>query len=136
MKVMETVEIRVPRKPDFLLAVRLFVAGLANLLHFSMEEIEDIKLAVGEACYGPIRNECCKGPVIITCKTDPASLIIEVIDCKEAGMEASGIPFEEPVEQALGLVLMRSLMDKVEYVSDEKGTVIRMMKRTKILHTQ
>jgi serine/threonine-protein kinase RsbW len=45
---METVSITVPASPEFLLVVRLVAAGLAARLHFTLDEIEDLKIAVDE----------------------------------------------------------------------------------------
>jgi serine/threonine-protein kinase RsbW len=45
---METVSIKVPASPEFLLVVRLVAAGLAARLHFTLDEIEDLKIAVDE----------------------------------------------------------------------------------------
>jgi serine/threonine-protein kinase RsbW len=45
---METVSIKVPASPEFLHVVRLVAAGLAARLHFTLDEIEDLKIAVDE----------------------------------------------------------------------------------------
>jgi serine/threonine-protein kinase RsbW len=45
---METVSIKVPASPEFLFVVRLVAAGLAARLHFTLDEIEDLKIAVDE----------------------------------------------------------------------------------------
>ena len=44
------VELRIPRKAEWVAVARLAVAAVANRLRFSIEEIEDVKLAVAEAC--------------------------------------------------------------------------------------
>jgi serine/threonine-protein kinase RsbW len=45
---METVSIKVPASPEFLAVVRLVAAGLAARLHFTLDGIEDLKIAVDE----------------------------------------------------------------------------------------
>jgi serine/threonine-protein kinase RsbW len=45
---METVSIRVPALPEFVHVVRLVAAGLAARLHFTLDEIEDLKIGVDE----------------------------------------------------------------------------------------
>jgi anti-anti-sigma factor len=45
-----TVELRIPSKPEWVAVARLAVAAIANRLPFSVEEIEDLKLAIAEAC--------------------------------------------------------------------------------------
>jgi anti-sigma regulatory factor (Ser/Thr protein kinase) len=39
-----------PAKPDYLLAVRLAVSGIAERIGFTVDDIEDIKVASAEAC--------------------------------------------------------------------------------------
>jgi serine/threonine-protein kinase RsbW len=46
--VTETVSIRVPASPEFVQVVRLVAAGLAARLHFTLDEIEDLKIGVDE----------------------------------------------------------------------------------------
>ncbi|MFZ5974560.1 MAG: hypothetical protein ACOYU3_04010 [Bacillota bacterium] len=46
----DSVTLRIPAQPEYLLVVRLTAAGLANRMGFNVEEIEDVKAAVAEAC--------------------------------------------------------------------------------------
>lgn len=45
---METVSIDIPAHPAYLQVVRLIAAGLASRLGFTLDEIEDLKIAVDE----------------------------------------------------------------------------------------
>lgn len=45
---MDTVTIRIPALPEYLQVVRLVAAGLASRLRFTLEEIDDLKIAVDE----------------------------------------------------------------------------------------
>jgi anti-sigma regulatory factor (Ser/Thr protein kinase) len=45
---METVSIRIPASPAYLSVVRLVASGLASRLQFTIDEIEDLKIAVDE----------------------------------------------------------------------------------------
>ena len=45
---METVSIKIPASPQYLGVLRLVAAGLAARLHFTLEDIEDLKIAVDE----------------------------------------------------------------------------------------
>ena len=44
----KTVSIRIPASPEYLHVVRLVAAGLAARLKFTLEDIEDLKIAVDE----------------------------------------------------------------------------------------
>lgn len=45
---METVSINIPASPIYIQVVRLVAAGLASRLEFTLDEIEDLKIAVDE----------------------------------------------------------------------------------------
>ncbi|HYY44351.1 MAG TPA: anti-sigma regulatory factor [Actinomycetota bacterium] len=45
---MDTVSIKIPAAPAYLQVVRLVAAGLASRLGFTIDEIEDLKIAVDE----------------------------------------------------------------------------------------
>jgi serine/threonine-protein kinase RsbW len=45
---MDNVSIRIPASPAYLSVVRLIASGLASRLQFTIDEIEDLKIAVDE----------------------------------------------------------------------------------------
>jgi len=45
---LETVSIKIPASPAYIQVVRLVAAGLASRLKFTIDEIEDLKIAVDE----------------------------------------------------------------------------------------
>jgi serine/threonine-protein kinase RsbW len=45
---MESISINIPASPEYLKVVRLIVAGLASRLGFTIDDIEDLKIAVDE----------------------------------------------------------------------------------------
>jgi serine/threonine-protein kinase RsbW len=45
---MDTVSVRIPASPVYLSVVRLIASGLASRLQFTIDEIEDLKIAVDE----------------------------------------------------------------------------------------
>jgi serine/threonine-protein kinase RsbW len=45
---MDTITVRIPAAPQFLQVVRLVAAGLASRLGFTIDDIEDLKIAVDE----------------------------------------------------------------------------------------
>lgn len=129
--------LKVPGKPEYVGAVRLAISSLANNVGFDIESIEDIKVAVSEACTNIVRhgNVEIKEDVHIEyeviCEIHDDKLIISVED-DGAGYDISGYKEPElPSEEAggLGIFIIRALMDEVEVESEiGVGTHIKMTK--------
>jgi serine/threonine-protein kinase RsbW len=125
----------VPGKPQYVSTVRMAISCLANSLGFDVEAIEDIKIAVSEACtnvvcHGTIGN----GEYEVCCELREDRLVISVVD-KAGGYdtETHREPcLECPKEGGLGLYIIKALMDEVEIVTEMGiGTRIEMVKYTR-----
>ncbi|MBI3923182.1 MAG: ATP-binding protein [Armatimonadetes bacterium] len=130
------IEVRIPSDTEFVRVVRLAVSGVASLMPFTYEEIEDLKLAVSEACSNAIlhAHEGNGGEqVVVQLAMQADRLSISVQD------RGAGIPLEhrrkasrppsELSEQGLGLFLIQALMDEVHYdTAKDTGTNVRMVK--------
>ncbi|HEX6923454.1 MAG TPA: ATP-binding protein, partial [Bacillales bacterium] len=49
-------EMTVPAQPEYVGVVRLTASGVANRAGFTYDEIEDIKVAVSEACTNAVNH--------------------------------------------------------------------------------
>jgi serine/threonine-protein kinase RsbW len=122
------VELRIPAVPEWVGVARLAAAGIASRLHFSIEDIEDLKLAVAEACNCCIQNPG-SGDVRIACEltSDRISIVVE-----RTGTGRSVPPATPPDDDDLGdlgVFLIRALMDDVAYASDPAlGTKLTLTK--------
>lgn len=126
------VELRIPSKAEWVAVARLAVAAVANRLNFSIEDIEDVKLAVAEACTNCIQHAQGSDQIEITCETEPDALTVRVRDYGR-GTRPEGLQpcvNEEPRVGGLGVFLIRSLMDSVEYdAHPDRGTNLVMTKK-------
>ncbi|MFC7372763.1 anti-sigma B factor RsbW [Fictibacillus iocasae] len=135
-------EMIVPAKPDFVGVVRLTISGIANRMGFAFDEIEDIKIAVSEACTNVVNHaysDAELGQIRIGCNLHEDRLEVTVVDqgksfdynkVTENLGPVDGKPVEQLTEGGLGLFLIETLMDKVE-ISGEAGVIVMM---TKYLH--
>ena len=124
-----SVEMRIPARPEWVRVVRLATAGVAARLGFSYDEVEDLKLAVAEACNNAIlhgnagMSSTPNTPlpqVTIRWKISPDRLRISVSD--EGRLNEGALPLlaktsvpNELPEGGMGLILIQSLMDEVEH---------------------
>lgn len=128
----DIVELRVPCKAEWVALARLSVAAVASRLKFSIDEIEDIKLAVAEACTNAIQHARGSSVIEIRYEALANALRINVRDhgrgTRPEAVRARDIEAERV--GGLGIFLIRSLMDDVTYdVQPESGTHLVMLKR-------
>lgn len=129
------VELRIPSRAEWVGVARLAIAGIASRLQFSIEDIEDLKLAVAEACTNCIQHATDSDSINISCQIQSDKLIVTVEDTGKTASARALAPrrLAEPQVGGLGVFLIRSLMDDVEYeLNPESGTRLTM---TKFLRT-
>jgi serine/threonine-protein kinase RsbW len=129
-----TVELKIPGRAEWVAVARLAVAAVASRLRFSVDEIEDIKLAIAEACTNSIQSAggVDAGVIEIVCDALADELRVTVRD-RSPGLhletaKAGGV--DDGRTEELGVFLIRALMDSVDYSSDpRRGTELIMTKR-------
>lgn len=128
---LDLVNLVIPAKNDFVGIARLAVSGIANRMGFSYDDIEDLKLAVSEACTNAVEAMYTdgEGDIKVCCNIFSNRLEIEVMDqgMNEEDDVASNLEVKSLREQDLGLYLIESLMDQVD-IQDEGGVVVKLTK--------
>ena len=126
----ETIKMEIASNPQYVSIVRLTTSGIANKVGFCLDDIEDMKVAVSEACTNAIKHSSDnKFSVEYTIFED--GLTIKIVDSgKGYDVDAVDKPnLKEPKESGLGLFIIQSLMDEVDIKSDiDNGTIIKMTK--------
>lgn len=135
----EAIDLKVPAKTEYMNVVRLSIAGIGERMGFSVDDIEDIKVAVGEACINSIRHayqekESGENLIHVRFLIHPTKLEIVVKD-NGKGFDTSRVDEylrktgNEKIEGiGLGVQLMKTLMDEVKYRSSPDGTEVRIVK--------
>jgi len=132
----DTVRLVIPCRPEYVGVARLAVLGIASRMPFSYDEVEDVRLAVGEACTHAVeRAGSARATIQITSIIDSQSLRIEVTDDVPAGTvpatpseEAQALADAGVDQQGLGALLMEILVDEVKIDSHSGGTTVRLIK--------
>ena len=128
----------IPAISDYISVVRVAVSGVAARLQFTVDEIEDIKVAVSEACTNVIQHayEDAVGNIHIQCELDEEELTILVKDTGK-GFDPKTLSSKKVEDNGegtfglgLGLTFIKSLMDDTDVQSSVgQGCTVTMVKR-------
>lgn len=126
----ETIKMEISSNPDYIGVIRLTTSGIANKVGFSIDDIEDIKVAVSEACTNALKHSGDKiFHIIFTILEN--GIEIEIRD-NGKGYNVDSIEKPDllnPKENGLGLFIIKTLMDEVIIESENNiGTIVRMTK--------
>jgi serine/threonine-protein kinase RsbW len=123
----------IPGKPEYVRTVRMAISSLAGGAGFDVEAVEDIMVAVSEACS----NIVCHGVGVrdatyeVSCEMLGDRIVIRV-ENPPAGPEGGAYQEHRFVsfrEGGLCLNIIRALMDEVDVLSDAgRGARIQMIK--------
>jgi serine/threonine-protein kinase RsbW len=132
---------QIPCSSEFVGIVRLAISGAASRMNYSIEEIEDIKISISEACTNAIQHAYGDNANPDTDFIDITVYMFEnkleiVIQDYGNGFDTSMLGTEEQKRKShekmglgLGLTFIKSLMDETTLSSElGKGTTIRMAK--------
>jgi len=135
---MATVELRFSAQPEHVRTARLVAAAVARRAGVDEAVLDEVRLAVGEACsraVGLHRSHGITAPVSVVLTDEEKAFSIEVGDgvpdpgSVPATPGARGGPDEpesEGGEDEMGLAVISGLVDDVEVRSGADGGVIRM----------
>ncbi|MDQ4090543.1 MAG: ATP-binding protein [Actinomycetota bacterium] len=136
----EVVELEIPARAEFVALARLVVSAIAaSDSTLADERIDDLKLAVSEACTNAIEAHgaiATDERVLLRCSADGGTVEVSIQD-RGAGFDPAQLPDHPPVtdpdrlkfERGLGIPLIRALVDEVEFSSSQDGTAVRLLMR-------
>lgn len=127
----ETFLIEFPPEAHYVSTARLFAAGVARTYGADEDTVEDLKVAVSEACTNAIKargDEAAEGPVRLSVRRQDDSLLFEA---EETGIQPAGdgpepvIPStgstSEDIARRLSLETIRALFPTTEIVPGPQG---------------
>lgn len=137
---MNAIRLQIPAHADYIDLVRICLYGIASKMSYAYEDIEDMKVAVSEACNNavihgtPDPNE---GVIDISFEPEDHALTIKVNNSGSEDLAADVLDKAAPLPDAdvsglrvggLGIYLMQALMDEVEVNALENGTEVVLKK--------
>lgn len=132
------IELEIPARPEFVGLARLVVSALASSRRaLADDRVDDLKLAVSEACTNAIEAHAdidLDERVTVRWRETDDRLEVSVED-RGQGFDPRALPQHPPVtdperlnfERGLGIPLIRTLVDEVDFDPSESGTAVRMV---------
>lgn len=130
---MENIKIAIPGTPEYRTMIRLITGSIATMAGFDVETADELKDCVYEAC----KLVSCHGQegwsdrFIIDCNFEKVKVEVKVTDdCEAHTIKKVRKQCKYcPQEGDIGKVIIKSLMDEVEFGNDEVGhKFVKMVK--------
>ncbi|MEV6021131.1 ATP-binding protein [Streptomyces sp. NPDC002667] len=130
---MATVELRFSALPEHVRTARLVAAAVARRAGVDEAVLDEVRLAVGEACtraVGLHQSGGISAPVHVTLIEEEKQFSIEVGDespgSVPGGAASGAVSDTDAEEDEMGLAVISGLVDDVEVIAGENGGLIRM----------
>ena len=126
---MATVELRFSALPEHVRTARLVAAAVARRAGVGESVLDEVRLAVGEACsraVGLHRRSGVDAPVRVVLVEQEQRFLIEVGDGVGGDLPTPELTEDDSSADAMGLAVISGLVDDVDVSKDDHGGVIRM----------
>lgn len=117
----DCIELGLPINPAYVSAARLTASSIANRMGFNIEEIEDIKAAVSEACTYLIKRNLHSSSKMFNIQFKLINSTLEINLSSEKPREIKNIYDDD----TLGIMMIEALMDKI-FVSDNDDSEMKI----------
>jgi serine/threonine-protein kinase RsbW len=120
------VRLTIPAKAEYITLGRLALSAISRVRPLSDETLNDLKLALTEACTNSVRHAYAgdrAGTVEIVYQLEPDRLVVEVFDDGQ-GFEPGELAGEgngDLNEGGLGIAIIQAVTDEVEIGERESG---------------
>ncbi|CAM4430330.1 anti-sigma B factor RsbW [Paenibacillus alkaliterrae] len=137
---MNAIHLQIPAHADYIDMVRICLFGIACKMKFAYEDIEDMKVAVSEACNNAVLygfQDADSGMIDVSYEFEEQSLTIKVKNSGPEFMYTDAVGKAAPLQAAevsdlrvggLGIYLMQALMDDVVVNTASGATEVVMTK--------
>ena len=134
-----TVELKLPIIENMELVATQTAEVVSKHMQLDNEKTSEISMALIEACINAFEHSKSKSEIFIHFIISDESLTIKVID-KGKGFDSSKISIpnidnklgSDEKKRGWGIMLIKELMDSVNYESNEEGTTLTMIKNKNI----
>jgi serine/threonine-protein kinase RsbW len=117
------VRLEVPAAPEFLRISRIMAAGVASRVGFTLDEVEDLRIAIDEVCFAMVGARGRTGTITVRYLLDDGAIAVE-----GTGRFSDGLG-NDPVISALSKQILAAVVDECELSAGEEGPQFRLVKR-------
>jgi serine/threonine-protein kinase RsbW len=117
----DVVELRLPAESAYLSVLRTATAGLAARLDFTLDEIEDLRIAVDEACAMLLPDVMAGTPLICRFVLD--------WDCLEVSVLARSRTGRPPARDSFAWTVLTALAGEVDSSAEDGTVTVTLRKR-------
>lgn len=112
-----------PAAPEFLRISRIMAAGVASRVGFTLDEVEDLRIAIDEVCFSLVGPRGRPGTITIRYLLDGDELAVE-----GTGRFTDGLG-NQPVVSALSQQILAAVVDECVLSAGDDGPTFRLVKR-------
>ncbi len=120
---MGEVRLEVPASPEFFRIARIMVAGVASRVGFTLDEVEDLRIAIDELCFALVGRGGRLGTLSVRYEVGTDDLTV-----RGTGHFGDGAG-QPPVLSALSEQILGAVVDECEVSGGADGPSFRMFKR-------
>lgn len=116
--------LEIPRDPAFVATARMFASSLARHYEVDEDAVEDVKLAISEACKRALAASQPNDPVLVSAARDNGRLVFEVTQGDLAPVpddRDTTSSSDEELAAGLSLELITALFEDATVTSDASG---------------
>lgn len=126
----DKINLTFPAKGEYISLARLTTSSVASKEGFNIDDIEDLKVSIGEACNIILENTSISSEqnIVIDYMVDVEALNISIKARKENGLDISEINKEEN----FSVMIIDSLMDDVELSSEGDCMSVNILKKKRL----
>lgn len=120
------VRLEVPAAPEFLRISRIMAAGVASRVGFTLDEVEDLRIAIDEVCFSMVGARGREGTISLRYVLDTDELAVEGI-----GHFSDGLG-NDPQVSALSEQILAAVVDECQLSAGDEGPRFRLVKRRRL----
>ena len=112
-----------PAAPEFLRISRIMAAGVASRVGFTLDEVEDLRIAIDEVCFAMVGAKGREGTITLRYLLESDQLSVE-----GKGQFSDGLG-NAPAVSALSNQILAAVVDECEFSAGEEGPQFLLVKR-------